>query len=414
MSDGVDSKIVIIGAGHGGGNMAFSLRQAGHKGPILLFGDEPLVPYHRPPLSKAYLKGTATMDSLKLRPESWFEKNGVELRLGRTVTHVDPKAHSVTTEEGVVEGYDKLVLATGSRARVLPIPGNTLPGVLYLRSIADSDAIRDAVGPGRRLVVIGGGYVGLEAAASALSLGAEVTLLEREQRILARVACEPLAAFFDRTHRAHGLAIVTGAQVDSFVGEDHVTGVRMADGSIVPADAVLVGVGASISDSLAREAGLQCEAGGVVVDTEGRTSDPDIYAIGDMSWRPIPLYGGRMWRLESVPNAAEQAKRVAHDIVGKDQPAHEVPWFWSDQYDLKLQIAGVPFDSERLVIRGSTEEGKFAIFHLAADGGLLAVEAVNMPAEFMAGRTMVTERRIVDPATLADMSVSIKDIVKAG
>lgn len=418
MSDNLQARIVIVGAGHGGGNIAAGLRQAGHQGPIDLIGDEPMAPYHRPPLSKAYLKGAAAAESLKLRPESWYEVNAITLHLGQTATSVDPGARIVTLMDGEELPYDILVLAAGSRARRLTIPGSDLEGIHYLRDIRDSDMIRDAIGPGRRLAIVGGGYIGLEVAASALALGAEAVLLEREPRILARVACEPLAAFFDGYHRARGLQIITGAQVEAFEGAGGegthgvVTAVRLGDGSRIACDAVLVGVGATIRDDLARDAGLACEAGGVVVDENARTSVPGIYAIGDMTWRPMPLYGGRRSRLESVPNAVEQARRAAADIVGKAPPVHEVPWFWSDQYDLKLQIAGVPFDSHRLVVRGSIEDAKFAIFHLSDAGRVLAVEAVNMAQEFMAGRTLVGEGRVVDPDLLADISVPIKQIVQ--
>jgi 3-phenylpropionate/trans-cinnamate dioxygenase ferredoxin reductase subunit len=410
-----NARIVIIGAGHGGGNLTAALRQAGHAGEIVLIGDEAIVPYHRPPLSKAYLKGTATVDTLKLRPEIWYASQGIELRLGHTAVSVDPVARSVTLDDDAVLSYDLLVLATGSRARRLTIPGSDLAGILHLRDLADADRIRESVGPGKRLAIVGGGYIGLEAAASAITLGAQAVLLEREQRILARVACEPLAAFFDRYHRAKGLEIVTGAQVEGFEGRDgHIAGVRLGDGSLVECDAALVGVGAVICDQLARDAGLECVAGGVVVDDNGRTSTSNIYAIGDMTWRPMPLYAGRMFRLESVPNAVEQGRRVAADMLGKPGPAHEVPWFWSDQYDLKLQIVGVPFDSHRLVVRGSLPDAKFAIFHLSDVGRVLAVEAVNMAGEFMAGRTLVGEARVVDPELLADMSVPIKQIVQGG
>ena len=414
MTDNSQARIVIVGAGHGGGNMASSLRQAGHVGEIVLIGDEPIVPYHRPPLSKAYLKGAAAPESLKLRPDSWYQTHNVTLRLGRAATALDCKGRTLTLEDGGSEFYDILVLATGSRARRLTVPGAELDGVHHLRDLSDADRIRDAIGPGRRLAIVGGGYVGLEAAASALALGAEAVLIEREARILARVACEPLAAFFDRYHRAQGLQILTSAAVEAFEGDEgNVSAVCLADGTVIPCDAILVGVGGVVSDALARDAGLACE-NGVVVDTEACTSAPGIYAIGDMTWRPMPLYGGRMFRLESVPNAAEQARRAAADIMGKPLPAHEVPWFWSDQYDLKLQIVGVPFDSHRLIVRGSIDDGKFAIYHLGNDGKILAVEAVNSAQDFMAGRTLVAEGRIVPDARLADNGVSIKEILKGG
>ena len=413
MSEDSDKRVVIIGAGHGGGNLAASLRQAGHVGEIVLIGDEAIVPYHRPPLSKGYPKGSVDVDTLKLRPESWYESNNITLRLGVSAEAIDPAAREVRLADGAMLTYDRLVLATGARARRLAVPGADLRGVLYLRDITDADRIREAVRPAKRLAIIGGGYIGLEAAASAIALGSKVVLLEREDRILARVACTPLAEFFDGYHRAKGLMIRTGVQVEAIEGASgHVAGVRLADGELLGCDAVLVGVGAALCDHLARDAGLVCEAGGVAVDANGRTSSPGIYAIGDMTWRPMPLYGDRLFRLESVQNAVEQARRVAADITGKPAPTHEVPWFWSDQYDLKLQIVGVPFDSHRLVVRGSIEDAKFAIFHLSDRDRVLAVEAVNLAPEFMAARTLVGERRRVAAERLADTSVPIKEIVQ--
>lgn len=407
------ARIVIVGAGHGGGNLCAALRTSGHQGQIILVGDELMVPYHRPPLSKAYLKGAASAETLKLRPESWYNTNGIELRLGRTAKVIDPIAHTVDLDDGSLIGWDHLVLATGSRARRLSIPGAGLDGVLHLRSLQDADRLREVCGPRRRLAIVGGGYVGLEVAASAVAMGADVVLIEREERILSRVACAPLAMFFDAYHRARGVRIITGAQVQAFEGDaERVTGIRLGDGEVVACDAALIGVGVELCDGLAREAGLACEAGGVIVDGNGRTSVAGIYAIGDMTWRPMPLYDDRMFRLESVPNAVEQGRRVAADILGTPPPAHEVPWFWSDQYDLKLQIVGIPFDSHRLVVRGVFEEAKFAIFHLADSGRILAVEALNMPQEFMAGRTLVGGKRIVDPALLVDTTVPIKEILQ--
>jgi 3-phenylpropionate/trans-cinnamate dioxygenase ferredoxin reductase subunit len=410
MTDGKTARVVIVGAGHGGGNMVSFLRQFGHEGPIMLIGAETVPPYHRPPLSKAYLKGEATEDSLKLRADSFYAEKDIALRLGETVTGIDRKNRRVLLRDGSEEPYDKLVLATGSTPRRLSIPGGDLAGVLELRHLDDAEALKAAIGPGQRLAVIGGGYIGLEAAASAIALGASATIIERESRILARVACEQLASFFDGYHRAKGVEIITGAHVEKLTGKNgRVSAVVLADGRSIACDAALVGIGGNPTDELGRAAGLDCE-NGIVVDENARTSDPDIYAIGDVAWRPMPLYGGRMFRLESVPNAIEQARRVAHDILGLPQPAHEVPWFWSDQFDLKLQIAGVPFDADELIVRGAPDQGRFAIFHLR-DGHVLAVEAVNSAKDFLFGRSVVGTDKRVDRARLADPEVPVKETV---
>jgi 3-phenylpropionate/trans-cinnamate dioxygenase ferredoxin reductase subunit len=410
---GAGARIVVIGAGHGGGSLVANLRQFGHEGPILLIGDEPVAPYHRPPLSKAYLKGIAARESLLFRAEDFYADNRIDLALGVRAVAVDAAAREVVLADNRRITYDKLILATGSRPRRLETPGADLAGVHYLRDMADADAIRGSLGAERRLAIIGGGYIGLEAAASARALGAQAIIVEREERILARVACAALSGFFDRYHRDRGVEILTGRIVSELEGEDgHVRAVRLADGSRIACDAVLVGIGGIACDDLALGAGLACD-GGLVVDEDGRTSDPCIYAIGDMTSRPMPLYGGRRFRLESVPNAVEQARRVAADITGRPQGPHEVPWFWSDQYELKLQIAGVPFDSRRLAIRGSVDDGKFAIFHLGEDDRVLAVEAENMPAEFMAGRMLVASGKAIPAEQLTDPSVSIKELAKS-
>jgi 3-phenylpropionate/trans-cinnamate dioxygenase ferredoxin reductase subunit len=311
----------------------------------------------------------------------------------------------VTFESGEVLAYDLLILATGARARKLHAPGADLAGVVELRDAADADRLKAALQPGRRLAVVGGGYVGLEAAASARALGCEVTVIEREPRLLARVASEPLSQFFASYHAANGVEIITGATVDGFEGKGAVDGVRLADGRMIDCDIALVGIGGVANVELARDAGLNCPDG-VVVDLEARTSDPAIFAIGDMTHRPMPLYD-RNFRLESVPNALEQAKQAASAIVGRAAPAGEVPWFWSDQYDLKLQIAGVPFDADRLVMRGEAGKAPLAVFHLK-DDRVMAVEAVNAPAEFMGGRLLIAKGAAVDLTRLADPSVPMK------
>lgn len=405
------NRVLIIGAGHAGGTAAALLRQYGHEGSIVLAGEEPAAPYQRPPLSKAWLKGEADLEALLLRPESFYEEHGIELRTGATATAIVPAARRVSFADGTVEPYDALILATGSRARRLAIPGADRPALMELRTLADAERLKAALGPGRRLAIVGGGYVGLEAAASARALGAEAVVIERMDRVLARVASETLSAFFTARHRSEGVEVLTGAEVTAF--ED--AGVRLADGRLIEADALLVGVGAVACDDLARAAGLEC-GNGVVVDEQARTSDPAIWAIGDATFRPIPVHGGRRRRLESVPNALEQAKQAASAIVGRPAPAPEVPWFWSDQYDLKLQIAGLPDGADRQIVRGDPgvigEGASFAVFHLEGDR-ILCVEAVNAPAEFMAGRMMIGKATPVDAVKLADPSVSMK-LVAAG
>ena len=398
------TKILIIGAGHAGGSVAAFLRQYGHDGPIVLIGEEDAPPYQRPPLSKAWLKGEADLEALLLRPLSFYEEQGIAFRPLTVAVSVDPEAKSVAFHDGSSEVYDVLVLATGSTARKLPVPGGDHPDLLELRTLKDAERLKAVLGPGKRLAVVGGGYVGLEAAASARALGAEAVVIERAPRVLARVASETLSTFFTAQHRAHGVEILTGAEVVA-VAHD---GVTLADGSVVQADAVLVGVGALACESLARSAGLRCDDG-VVVDDQARTSDPAIFAVGDMTRRPIPVHGGVSHRLESVPNALEQAKQAAAAIVGRPGPAPEVPWFWSDQYDFKLQIAGLPFDADRQVVRGDPTAGGFAVFHLNGDR-VVCVEAVNAPPEFMAGKQLIGKATPVDVAKLADQAVSMKAV----
>ena len=402
------TKVLIIGAGHAGGTAAALLRQYGYEGAIVLAGQETAPPYQRPPLSKAWLKGEADLEALLLRPESFYVEQDIDLRTGVIATAIDAAAKTVSFADGTVEPYDALILATGSTARRLALPGADRPDLLELRTLADAERLKAALAPGRRLAVVGGGYVGLEAAASARALGAEAVVIERMDRVLARVASETLSAFFTDYHRKHGVEILTSAEVTGFEGGDTGTGVRLADGRLIAADAVLVGVGALACEELARTAGLTC-LNGVVVDGEARTSDPSIYAIGDVTYRPVPVHGGAMHRLESVPNALEQAKQAASAIVGRAAPTPETPWFWSDQYDLKLQIAGLPNGADRQVVRGDVAAASFAVFHLAGDR-IVCVEAVNAPAEFMAGRMMIGKATPVDARKLADTTVSMKAV----
>jgi len=400
--------VVILGAGHAGGTAAALLRQYGHEGPITLIGAEPIPPYQRPPLSKAWLKGEADADSLALKPLEFYAEHGIDFRPSTTALSLNRGAKTVALSDGSEVGYDALILATGARAIALPIPGADLDGVMFLRTAADAETLKATVGPGKRLAVVGGGYIGLEVAASGRALGAEVVVLEREPRLLARVACETLSSFFKAYHERHGVRFELSATAAAFEGEaGHVNGVRLADGRVSPCDAVVVGVGAHPNDELARDCGLET-ARGVVVDLDARTSDPAIFAIGDVAHRPMPIYD-RMFRMESVPNALEGAKQAASAIAGKPRPAGEAPWQWSDQYDLKLQIAGYAFDVDEILVRGDPASGKFAVFHLKGDL-VQSVEAINSPPEFMMGKQLILGRKPVSKARLADPSISMKEV----
>lgn len=405
----IDSRIVILGAGHAGGTVAAVLRDQGHTGPVTLVGEEACLPYQRPPLSKAFLKGAADVQSLLLKNPEFYAAQDIELRLGRRAESIDRDAQSVTLDDGSVLPYDFLVIATGARPRRLPIPGADLENILNLRGIADGERLRAVLQAGSRLAVVGGGYVGLEVAASARALGLEVTVVEREARLLARVASEPLARFYARHHAEQGVQVICDAQAHRFDGNGTVEALMLGDGRRVPCDVAIVGVGAQPNDELARSVGLRCE-NGIAVDQDARSSDPAIFAIGDLSWRPMPLYGNRMFRLESVPNALEQARQAARAILGKARPAPEVPWFWSDQYELKLQIAGVPFDADRQVVRGNPDQAKFAIYHLCGER-VVAVEALNSPLDFIAGKQFIAAGSAVSAERLADPSLKPRDAV---
>jgi 3-phenylpropionate/trans-cinnamate dioxygenase ferredoxin reductase subunit len=406
-----DAHVVIVGAGHAGGTLAALLRQYGHEGQVTLLGEEPIPPYQRPPLSKAWLKGEADAESLALKPLEFYAGARIDFRPSVRAVRIDRERKVLALSDGAELAWDILVLATGARPIRLPIPGADLDGVLELRTAADAEALKAALGPGRTMAVVGGGYIGLEAAASARALGADAIVLEREPRILARVAGEVLSGFFRTLHEGHGVRFLTGASVTGFRGDGgKVTGVELADGRVIDCDLALVGVGAVPNQELAQEAGLAVNRG-VVVDLEARTSDPAIFAIGDVALRPMPIYG-RDFRMESVPNALEQAKQAACAITGRPAPAGETPWQWSDQYDVKLQIAGYNFDSDQTLVRGDPASGRFAIFHLRGDQ-VQAVEAINAPPEFMMGRQLIGSRRPVDKQRLADPSVSMKEVAAA-
>jgi 3-phenylpropionate/trans-cinnamate dioxygenase ferredoxin reductase subunit len=402
------SRTIVVGAGQAAGQLVASLRQEKYEGEIVLIGEEAFLPYQRPPLSKAYLAGELPTERVLVRPEKFYADKGIETRLATKVDTIDRDAKTVTLDSGDTLGWDHLVLATGSHVRRLRLPGIDLAGVHYLRTMADVDAIREGIGEGRRLVIVGGGYIGLEVAAVARKLGMEVTVLEMEDRILARVTTPEMSAYYAKVHTDHGVEIRTGAAAAEILGNGRVERVKCTDGTELDADMVIVGVGIIPTTGLAEAAGLDCD-NGVVVDEHCRTSDPAIYAIGDCTNHPSPLLGRRL-RLESVPNAMDQARTVAKNIMGGEVVYDAVPWFWSDQYDLKLQMVGFSSDGEEQVLRGDPETGSFARFYLKG-GVVVAVDAVNRPKEFMASKLLVAAKTPVDAERLADESVDVKELL---
>ncbi len=407
MSENTKSmRAVIIGAGQAGAQGAISLRQAGFAGDIVMFGDEPVPPYQRPPLSKAYLQGELAAERLYLRPAEFYGAQNISLRLGERVTGIDRAAQMVETAKGR-EPYDKLLIATGAPPRRLNAPGAALAGVHYLRSLSDSDALHPLLNADGAIVIVGAGYIGLEVAASARKAGRKVVLLEMMDRVLARVAVKELSDFYAKLHADAGVDLRLGAALEGFEGEGRVTAARLASGEVIECAAALVGIGAAPDVALAQAAGLEID-NGIIVDEYARSSDPNIFAAGDCTNFLSPRYGRRM-RLESVPNAIEQAKVAAANMAGKNTVYDALPWFWSDQYDVKLQTAGLGEGAGDVVMRGAPEEKKFSLWHLK-DGHVLAVDAVNDPASFLVGRKLITAGAHVDPARLADATTDLKSL----
>jgi len=397
--------VVIIGAGHAGGALAGYLRQYGFGGAITLLGAEATPPYQRPPLSKAWLKDSADADSLLLKPPHWYPDNGIALRLECSVEQIDAGAKKLVLACGEAIPYTQLVFATGAAARRLAIAGAELQGVVCLRDLTDAAQIKAQLRGARRLAIIGGGYIGLEVAATARHFGADVVVLERESRLLSRSASAPVAARLRGLHAAQGVAFRLDADITAIEGAaGRVTGLRLADGSREACDMVLVGIGARPNGALAQALGISAEAG-IVVDAEGRTSLADVWAIGDVTRRPLAHFPG-LFRLESVPSALEQARRVACVLAGRELPAHELPWFWSDQYATKLQIAGMTGLSDSTVLRGDPLGQRFTVFHLRA-GVLCAAECVNNPGEFLAAKKAIAAQVRPDANRLADAAVPL-------
>mgnify|MGYP002788871567 CR=1 FL=1 len=411
MSTGEIKRVIIIGAGQAGGETAQRLRQAGFTGDITLIGEEPAAPYQRPPLSKAYLKGDLDMDRLLLRPTNLYSEENITLLTSLRAVWIDRANRKVRVEGGRELPYDALVLATGARPRKLPLVGADLDGVFLFRTAADADALRPRMVSGAKLVVIGAGYIGLEAAAVARQLGLDVTVIEMAVRPLARVTSPEVAGFFLDEHTRQGVRFVLGGQPAIIKGRERVTGVALTDGSEIPADIVLAGIGVTPEVTLAQQCGLAVE-NGIVTNRQCLTSDPAIYAIGDCASRPMAHFEQRVARLESVHNAVEGAKIVAAAITGGKPHTEEAPWFWSDQYDLKLQIAGLFQGYDRVVLRGVMADRAFAAFYYKGPK-LIAVDAVNRPAEYLGAKMLIQTGRTVAPSELEDESRPMKEIVAA-
>ena len=401
--------VVIVGAGHGGAQAAILLRQLGFEGSILMIGRDSEPPYERPPLSKDYMAREKAFDRLYIRPPAFWAEKGVDLLLGQAVTALDAQAHHVTLGDGRRIGYGTLIWATGGDPRRLACTGADLAGVYTIRDRADVDAIMaDLDNDARQVVVIGGGYIGLEAAAVLTKLGCRVTLLEALPRVLARVAGADLSGFYEAEHRAHGVDLRTGAQVEGLEGRDgRVTGVRLADGEMLDADVVIVGIGIVPAIAPLVEAGAAA-GNGVEVDDHCRTSLPDVYAIGDCAAHANGFAGGATIRLESVQNANDMARTVAQAITGAPQPYQAVPWFWSNQYDLKLQTVGLSTGHDATVLRAGANARSFSVLYLR-DGAVIALDCVNAVKDYVQGKALVTGGLRIDPARLADPSVPLKD-----
>ena len=397
--------IVIIGAGHAAGQAAASLRQAKFEGSITIIGDEAHVPYQRPPLSKQYLAGTQVADKVYLRAEKFYADKDIQLMLDTRATQIDPGTKTINLDNGETIAYEKLLISTGSRPRKLSIEGSDLSGIHYLRTMDDVDGIRADVKPGANLVIVGGGYIGLEVAAVGIELGMNVHVLEMEERILQRVTTPEMSAYYHKLHSDRGVHIHTQTGVTGFSGNGKVENVLCGDESFA-ADIVIVGIGIIPNIEIAEEAGILCD-NGIVVDDHCCTSDPDIYAAGDCTNHPNPLMNKRL-RLESVPNAMDQARVSTANMLGDDKVYAAIPWFWSDQYELKLQMVGFSADGDSQVLRGDMENHQFAIFYLK-DGKVVAADAVNSPKEFMLCKQLVGKP--ADPAQLADPETDLKSLL---
>ncbi|MBI2255554.1 MAG: FAD-dependent oxidoreductase [Proteobacteria bacterium] len=399
--------IVIVGAGQASASCAAKLRALGYDGPLVIIGEEKAVPYQRPPLSKKYVSGELALERLFVRPLSWYQEEKIDLMLGARVASIHPETREVALGDGARLHYRDLVLTTGSRPRRLPASiGGDLAGVHTVRDLADADAIAPTLKPGAKLLVIGGGYIGLEAAAVAAQKGLGVTVIEMADRILQRVAAAPTSDFFRNLHQSHGVIIREKTGLAKLVGESgRLTGAELSDGSFLPADVAIVGIGILPNDDLAKDAGIAVDAG-IWVDGQGRTSDPHVFAAGDCANFP---WRGERTRLESVQNAIDQAEHVAAAIMGETKDYDPKPWFWSDQYDIKLQIAGLNRGYDSTVFRPGKRPGTQSIWYFKA-GRLIAIDAMNEALAYALGKKALEAGKSADPAVVADPNSDLKAI----
>lgn len=405
----MSKSVVIIGTSHAGAQTCVSLRQAGWDGSIMVFGDEAVLPYHRPPLSKDFLSGAKAIDDILIRPEATYETANIEMRLGTRIASIDSQAKHIKTDTGEEVPYDKLVLTTGARVRRLPILGADLKNVFYLRDMTDVLSIKAKAETATSAVIIGGGYIGLETAASLRKQGLNVTVMEAMPRILQRVTAPELSEFYARVHREEGVEIFENTVAAEIQKSGEQLSVLTKDDHVFKADMVIIGIGVIPNTELAETAGINF-GNGIEVNSFCQTSDPDIYAAGDVTWHHNIIYDTHI-RLESVPNATEQAKTVAAHITGKAKPYNSLPWFWSDQFDLKLQIAGLSTGYDEVVIRGDSAGSRsFAAYYFAGER-FLAVDAVNAPRDFMFGRMSLTKGAALCKTKLADTSIDLKSCV---
>ncbi len=407
--------IVIVGAGHAGGRAAQALRAAGFEGRVVLIGAERYPPYERPPLSKELLTSDDPLDKARLHKDEFYDDNAIELRTGVRAEAIDREAKTVTLSDGEALSYDKLLLTTGGEVRRLPAPGADLDGVYYVRDFDDTQAIRKRLKPGTKVAVIGGGFIGLESAASARTRGCEVTVIEATDRLMGRAVAPEVGEYFVKVHRGHGVDVRLSTKVARILGEGkvegvEVEGVELEGGETVPAELVVVGIGIVPAVELAEAAGLECD-NGIVVDEYGRTSDPHIWAAGDVANQPNAFLGNRV-RLESYQNAQDQAMHVARNMIADEPtPYEDSLWVWTDQYDVNLQMAGQPDDYDEVVTRGDPESGSFALFYMKG-GRIVAVNTINAGRDMRAAQRLMQSGKTVDPARLADPEEKLIKLAK--